>query len=255
MTMNMGLMMPPPPVDNLWAGLNGATVFENGVYLSEGSFDLEIIRCISKKTQKSGLAFIVEVEVLSSTVSEHPVGSKRTWFQSMKNLNVGFNAVAGFLLKIFGLDNNAARKHDFFPYLEAFVPRMVTSEINILAGMYIHCECTEIKTKERQLDFTRHDFSTFDYELLAMQPPEWPSALRALSSAPVQAALPMAAPMLDPSGRFQLVNNQWVPYQAPQLPPPPPPPPAANPWDTAQKSPDGKWYLLANNVWAPIPGR
>lgn len=265
------------PNMGLWAGLNAATVFENGVYFGTGIFDVEIVRCLSKQTQKSGLAFIVECEVLTSTNPEHPAGSKRTWFQSMKNTNVGFGAVAGFLLAVFGLENNTARKQDFFPYLELFMGR-VTGPENVLSGVVVHVECTMIKTQAKfnqqgvqisgGTDFTRHDWSAFDYDGarsvgLDLSPPRWGDYMRALPSGPAAPSyaaappLPGSAPHLSPDGRHQLINNQWVPY-SPQLPPPPPPPPAArNPWEMpgAQITPDGCYYLLGNNVWQKIPGR
>lgn len=256
--------MQPHAAMSLWAGLSTAQVFENGVYFGPGIFDVEIVRCLSKDTQKSGLAFIVETEVLTSTNPEHPAGAKRTWFQSMKNKNVGFGAVAGFLLHAFALENNAARKTDFFPFLEPFMLR-VTGPENVLSGCYLHLQCSMIKTKEKGNDFTRHDWSPFDYDEaraagVDLSPPRWGDYMRALPAAPSYGAPsgpPITAPTLSPDGKWRLdpATNAWIT----NTPPPPPPPPVARqPWEApgVEVSPDRRWYLISGTqVWNPIPGR
>ena len=197
-----------PPNAGLWSGLGNATVFENGTYFTAGIYDVEIVRCVSKHTQKSGLGFIVETEVLSSSNLENPVGTKRTWYQSMKNLNVGFGAVAAFLLAAFDLNNTAERKTDFFPYLESFIRRVDGPE-NILSGFFLHLECTMIKTREKQSDFTRHDWSPFDYESFNLKQPRWEQYRGTGLIVPSNGWQPPPGAQMSPDGRMY-----WAPGMA-----------------------------------------
>jgi hypothetical protein len=96
----------------------------------------------------------------------------------------------------------------------------------------------------------------------AVLPPTQWSPPPAVAAAPAPMPAPMPTSQLSPDGRYQLVNNQWVPVQAAPPPPPPPPPspggaPQMAPPPTApppmvppQLSPDGKW-VFANNQWVP----
>jgi len=254
----------------LWDGLNDAEVFETGIYFSnkEGIYDVEIVRCVEKDTQRSGLAFIVETEVLTSTQPEDPAGSRRTWFQSMKNKKIGQGAVAGFLLALFGLENNSSRKTDFFPFLQRLMPR-VTGPENVLSGFVIHLETNLIKTREKGEDFTRHNWSPFDFEEarrlgIDLQPPKWADHTRALPPAGYGAPPPptaSAAWQRTADGLHVLnpATNAWEPVSV-RMPPPPPPPPSRgpNPWEVpgVHISDDRRWYCVpGTQVWCPIPGR
>ena len=70
-----------PPID--WSQIGAAPIFERGNYFNPGRYKLRLLRCLSKQTQKSGMAFIAEFEVLESDNPAHPIGSKGTYFVKM----------------------------------------------------------------------------------------------------------------------------------------------------------------------------
>ena len=248
---------------NLWMGLRTAQVSERGNYFGPGVFDVEITRVHVMQTQKSGIAYIVETEVLATNNSAHPSGSSGTWFQKMASPAIAFSAIKGFLYAALGLDlrQDAFRiASEVDPQIEALAD-YATSEANPLAGLFVHLETYQTKTKEKGADFTVHKWSPFAFASLGMTPPDVAGLLHA-ANIPRQptygGARPPAPgqfhggppPQLSPDGRFQLVGNVWQPYTAPPPPPPaaapPPPPPSAAP----QLSPDGRFQLVGN-VWQP----
>ncbi len=249
----------------LWAGIENANVYENGVYLTPGIYDLEVVRCISKKTREKGDAFIVEFEVLSTSTSDHPVGSKRTWYQKMVDISVGHGAVAGFLMGCFDLDNNAARKVDFFPYLGSFMPRVDGPE-NILSGIMVRARCTQITTVKKGQPFTKHDWEGFDYPGMGLTAPVW-DEYRDRAGSPM---MPPAAPSgvwTPPPGATVNGKLYWAPGMAdwapipvagpPPLPRPAGPPPLPRPAFTLPPGAtvNGKLYWAPGMAdWAPIPG-
>jgi hypothetical protein len=249
-------------------GLRNAQVSERGNYFSPGGlFDLEITRVHVMQTQKSGIAFIVETEVLTSSMAAHPVGSSGTWFQKMASPAIAFSAIKGFYYAALGLDlrqDALAIAQEVDPVIEAFSDYAV-SEANPLRGHYIHLETQATKTREKGMDFTVHKWSPMNFAALGGVAPDWRQLLRdaqAPRSPTYGGARPAApggygappppsggpAPQLSPDGKFQLVGNQWIPYTPPAPAAPPPPPPAAGP----QLSPDGRFQLV-NGTWQPVP--
>lgn len=208
--------MNQPPNLGLWAGMENANVYENGVYLTPGIYDLEIIRCIDKMTREKGPAFIAEAEVLSSTNPEHPVGSKRTWYQKMVDLNVGQGAIGGFLFGIFDLDNVPARKTDFWPYMGRFMPRVVGPE-NVLSGLMVHVRCTQITTVKKGQPFTKHDWEAFDYAGMGLPAPSWDEVRDSPPQfvAPAPGLYPVPTFTLPPGGQM---NPERTLYWAPGMP-------------------------------------
>ncbi len=82
----------------LWSGLKDAQTFDRGTFFQPGSYTLKIVNCLTKQTQKSGEAWIVEFEVLeSSNPTAHAVGSKGSWFQKLSNVQVAFGAIKEFV--------------------------------------------------------------------------------------------------------------------------------------------------------------
>jgi hypothetical protein len=66
-----------------WSQIGQAPIFERGNYFNPGKYKLRLLRCLSKQTQKSGMAFIAEFGVLESDNPTHPIGSKGTFFVKM----------------------------------------------------------------------------------------------------------------------------------------------------------------------------
>jgi hypothetical protein len=146
----------------LWSGVNDADVFERGKYMKDGFIGkVRIKRTLAKETRKVGLAFIVELEIVTSNMEEHPVGSKGTWFQKMTDKAVAFPAVKGFVTALFGYQPHQKEEidADVAPNLEAILDHACQSEDdNHLTNMIVNLECVKIQT-QKGFDFTRYDWS------------------------------------------------------------------------------------------------
>ena len=73
--------------------------------LTEGQYLVKIEDVIHLKTQLKGDAFIVEYSVLeTSDPAKHPIGSRRSWFQSMRNLPVAMGEIVKFMYAALGYE-------------------------------------------------------------------------------------------------------------------------------------------------------
>lgn len=78
---------------------------QGGTPLTEGEYLVQIEDVIHKKTQKKGEAFIVEYTVVESSEPEkHPIGVKRSWYQSMQNGPVALGEITKFMYAALGYD-------------------------------------------------------------------------------------------------------------------------------------------------------
>lgn len=77
---------------------------KGGTPLSEGEFLLKITDVQYLKTQLRGDAFIVEYEVVESTSAKDPVGSKRSWYQSMAKRPIALEKIKEFMLAMLGYE-------------------------------------------------------------------------------------------------------------------------------------------------------
>lgn len=263
---------------NLWAGLNNAPTFERGTFFKPGTYDLQIDKIQLKQSQKSGLIFLVETEIVTSNNPDHAVGSSATWIQKMVDKNIALPAVKGFLYALLSLDahTDASRiATEFDPYLEQAMDR-ITSEHNPFSGWYIHLEATMKKT-QRQTDFTVHNWQPFQYAAMGMAAPDAGAMFRAVLALPAPAPMAPAAPAAPPGWGAPPppVPGTWgAPppvYRAPAPPayapmgaapplayaPAPPPAPAyAPPAPPPQLDPSGRYYLdTRTNTWQPVTGR
>lgn len=94
--------------DDIWDGIEDAEIFERGRYVDAGFQGVvEMVRTIGKSTRKSGLAFIVEMKVISSNLPQHPVGQKVTWYQGLRDQDVAFPAIAKWAGACAGFDPNS----------------------------------------------------------------------------------------------------------------------------------------------------
>ncbi len=76
-----------------------------GTPLSEGTYLVKIEDVIYLQTQLKGDAFIVEYSVLeSSDTAKHPLGCKRSWYQSMQNKPVAMGEIVKFMYAALGYD-------------------------------------------------------------------------------------------------------------------------------------------------------
>ncbi len=149
----------------LWAGLKDAQTFDRGTFFKPGSYTLKIVNCLTKQTVKSGEGFIVEFEVLETTdPTNHPVGSKASWFQKMANVPVAFGAIKEFLAAVYGYPLSqpvykARFETEMGPQLEAYAAAASDGR-NHLAGQIVKVQTEQTKT-QRGGDFTRHMWSPY----------------------------------------------------------------------------------------------
>jgi hypothetical protein len=204
----------------LFAGLKDAPIFTQGNYLDVGIYDVRIIRCLVKQTQRSGIGFIAELEILTSTNPKHSPGTTASWFQGLtKNQATAFGAIKEFVVALYGLDPKADGeriKAEVEPNIEAIMNAAVGVQ-NILAGRCVHLETFTKKTREKGLDFTVHRWTPFegDEPPPMAAPPEPPRLV------------PPTSPWGQPQGPVS-AGLQAAQYGAPPAAwPPTPPQPAA----------------------------
>ncbi len=204
---------------SLWAGIKDAQIFESGHYLAVGVYDVEVVRCFMKSTQKSGLAFIAELKVVASNNPLHPEGAPGTFFQKMQHQSVAFSSIKAFVVSCLGFDSKGDEqriKQEIDPYLAQWMDQ-ITGPDNMLAGRRARTEIVP-KTAGSGKAITVNNWSPY----VAGAP------LPELAAAPAVEAPPAA--YVPPAGA-----RQAPPGYAPAAPPvvyqPPPaqygaPPPA-----------------------------
>src|SRR5215472_14584830 len=145
---------------SVFSGLRNASVFERGVFLQPGTYTLEINKCLVKETRKSGDGFIVEFTVRQSTSDQHPVGTKASWFQALKDKDVAFGAIKEFLYAVLGMrwpDDRERILKEVDPVLEQLIDSSLPTEQggqNSLAGKSVCVQTYMKKTAGKGLDFT-----------------------------------------------------------------------------------------------------
>lgn len=254
----------------LWDGLDSAEIFDQGNYFPPGQYCVEINRCLSKRSRKTGQdLFIVECDVITSNNPVMSRGMRGSWCQGMKNRNVAMNAILAFVVQIFGLDKNDKDmiKREVLPYIVKTMDRITgVKEFageNPLGGRMANLTTWSKKKEKDEGDFTVHDWELFDYSAMGLpEPADW-NSIRVMGGyggsqgygmppPPMAPAIPSGAPR-SPDGKHWWDGRAWqaVPFPppAPMLPPPPPMAPAIPPG--APRSPDGKhWWN--NSTWVLI---
>src|SRR5271169_537156 len=162
---------------NLFAGLRGATVSDRAPWLREGQYVIRVKRAIWKVTRTKGDAFILEVMVERSnyqTVKKKHLDTlgptlvtplvmadlekilpnqeqtSASWYQSLKDREVGFGAVKGFAANILGVPSEDPK---FLDEVEPFMQAVV--QAGAINGMLIPVEVVTTKTKKGE-DFSLH---------------------------------------------------------------------------------------------------
>lgn len=166
-------------------GLAQGQVFERGNYFCANpggsAFDLEIVKCLGKGTQRIGQVFLVEFRVLSSrdlappnadgsspfgqnaASVRNPVDSKGTWLQKMGDggakADIAYSAIKEFLYAVAGFSDIRQAAAAMDSTIEQTADAAV-SPANILAGKRVHLETLMTKTQAGK-DFTRHTWSPY----------------------------------------------------------------------------------------------
>lgn len=118
---------------SMFAGMQKAEVFTQGSYFEPGEYRAVIKEVLYKDTRKSGPAVIVEFELTESSNPTAPVGAKRSWVQTLKNKDVAFPNLLGFLAVLFDMDPNNGQhvqwvNSQLAPHSERFMEEVTTSQ-------------------------------------------------------------------------------------------------------------------------------
>ncbi len=153
----------------MFKGIEDAPIYERGKFFKAGfRGELEVKKTVLQETLKSGDAFIVEFEILTSNMpDEHPVGSRGTFFQKMSDKTVAFPSITALIATLsgFALHQREAIKSEVSPNLDDILTRAIknpdgedsTQEQNDLIGLTVHLETEAVKT-QKGADFTRHNW-------------------------------------------------------------------------------------------------
>jgi len=166
------------PTSSLFAGLRDAKTFERGTWLKEGQYLIRVKRAIYKKTRAKGDAFILEFVVEKSDYENakkkaiaafgttpfsmadlektlpNPAGTTASWYQSMKDIDIGFGALKSFAASILG---QKPEDPEFIEAVEGFMNAVVND--GTINGMLIPVEVVTVQTKAEK-DFSLHKWGT-----------------------------------------------------------------------------------------------
>ena len=159
---------------NLFAGLKDAKTFERGTWMKAGQYEIRVKRAIFKKTRAKGDAFILEFAVEKSNYETkkkeaiaafgttpfsmqdlektlpNQAGTTASWYQSMKDIDIGFGALKSFAASILG---DKPEDPEFIEAVEGFMNSVVNE--GVINGMLIPVEVVMVKTKSDG-DFSLH---------------------------------------------------------------------------------------------------
>ena len=159
---------------NLFAGLRDAKTFDRGTWLKAGQYEVRVKRAIFKKTRAKGDAYILEFVVEKSTYEvdkkkaiaafgttpfdmkelekalPNQVGTTASWYQSLKDMDIGFGALKAFAASILG---QKPEDPEFIEAVEGFMNAVVNE--GAINGMLIPVEVVTVKTKA-DTDFSLH---------------------------------------------------------------------------------------------------
>lgn len=144
----------------LFSGIEKAEISEKGRYLPSGFVGkLKVRRTLAKDSVKSGLAFIVEFEVVESNNDEFSPGSSATWYQKMTDKTVAFPAIKAFVAAASGVHpGDREAMNEINDEMENILNEATTNETsNALVGQEVAVETIATKTK-KGFDFTRHNW-------------------------------------------------------------------------------------------------
>jgi len=162
-------------------GLAKAPMFNKGKYLPpDGDFRLKIANSFTKKTQQIGFVFILEYEVLESSLDSVKVGSRYSWMQKLNDENIAFPAIKEMLVALFRIDkSDDEQMAEFEEQIEEIMEEAGDSKwenmsaerlrdeeagAHPLVDMTVCVTTFNKKTKEKGNDFTVHQWSEDDEE-------------------------------------------------------------------------------------------
>lgn len=160
------------PVMN-WKKIKDAEIYGRGSYLlPDQKYNLEILKCFTKQTRDNGPAFIVDFIVKGSSTDEIKPGTKKNWFQSMKDENMAFSSIKEFMINVLQVDTSDLDEYEQFceklPDLMELVSdeewETKKAEDHPLHGKTVGVETELTITKKNNKEFTRHTWKFWDGE-------------------------------------------------------------------------------------------
>lgn len=122
---------------SMFAGIGGARTSEGGVYIKPGVYDLEIRAVKALEDRKKVGTFVVEFDVLRSTVNEHPEGTVVSWIVKLDK-EPALGNIKMFLAAAANKDANDVDENDVEEAIGADNP---------LKGIKIRAAANNITTK------------------------------------------------------------------------------------------------------------
>jgi hypothetical protein len=108
--------------------------------------------------------------VKSSDEKNHPVGSKATWFQALKDKDIAFGSLKEFIYPVLGLSYPRDKERitkEVDPKIEEILyaacdkSDIVPEGKNAFAGQKVRVQTRLKKTAGKGQDFTQHDWSPY----------------------------------------------------------------------------------------------
>lgn len=145
-----------------FSGANNRDATQKAPYFTPGFLGkVRVCKCLWLEARDGKKAFIAECEVLETNMpEEHPVGTRRSWYQNMTERDTGLSACILFLYATQGIDKD---KHldkvaKIKPMQEQMLEAAVDEKQNALAGATVGLETSNIVTKKKKENFTVHRF-------------------------------------------------------------------------------------------------
>jgi len=142
-----------PPAGALFQGMSGSKTFEQGSYFNvdqegEGQYTCKITKVLAKNTQQNGPAVIVEMEVVESGNPKVPVGTSRSYVQTLKDRNVAFPNLISFLGAVYRIGSADEINAKIAPQSEQILTQAI--EGGALNGQVVRVATTLHITKKGQ---------------------------------------------------------------------------------------------------------
>lgn len=147
--------------DEMFAGLEGAQVFEGGTYLTDGVYpDLEVTKVVSYKNRKGIGGFRVELKVIESKGEKALPPGTQCAYITTKSQEGFLGNVKGVLQKM-ATELSYQQGGGVVPVTEITqdFATMAVSEAQPLKGLHLTAQATTITTKGKGLPFTKIEFS------------------------------------------------------------------------------------------------
>lgn len=144
----MGMQVP-------WAGMATAQLSEEGTKLGDGTYVVQIVKCLGKQTQQKGFCFIAEFVVVTSSNPNHPPGSQASFVQDFKITQTAWSRLLHFCAALLGKDlKNPDQQAEVRSLCEGVMNQAIAGAY---AGKYITVQSTKRLSRENR-EYQRYNF-------------------------------------------------------------------------------------------------